>query len=243
MGFHKKKQKNVKDGEEDVGDLYSHTSISVPTRLLIGHVEGPRDSDTAELLFTDIERKRDANTPLPVFTSDNWDPFAEGLLRVHGVIVQPEYQGIGRPPKPQIVPRPDLKYAQVVKKRKKDQIVESVKRVVYGDEKEVWGDLGVKEDGVLSTSYVERLNLTIRNSLARFVRKGMNFSKNKNVHTRVVDFFQAWYNFCKPHDSLKLPFNDTKRKWTKRTPAMAEGITDHVWSFRELLTFRVPIQP
>ena len=96
----------------------------------------------------------------------------------------------------------------------------------------------------LRASYVERINLTIRTSLARFIRKTMNFSKTMKMHTKALDLFQAWYNFIKPHDSLKLRIDSGNRKWFQRTPAMAEGITDHIyiWSLKELLTFRVPVQ-
>lgn len=218
------------------------TAIDRDTRLFISHKEGPRDANNSAILFQDIENKRVNDSPLPVFVSDNWDPFEEGLLRVYGIIEKPEYCGIGRPPKSQIVPPPNLKYAQIIKKRKRDEIVESVKRVVYGNENEVWKDLGVKADGVISTSYIERLNLTIRNSLARFIRKGMNFSKRQYIHRRVIDFYQGWYNFCKPHKSLRILSKDPNLKWEKRTPAIVAGVTDHVWSLEEMLTFRVPIQ-
>lgn len=98
------------------------------------------------------------------------------------------------------------------------------------------------DDGRISTSYAERLNLTIRNSLARFIRKTMNFSKKRSVHTKFVDFLQAWYNFVKPHKSLRVPEIDGKRKWKQRTPVMAKGLTDHIWKLEELLMFKVPVQ-
>ena len=62
------------------------------------------------------------------------------------------------------------------------------------------------------------------------------------MHHRAFDLFQAWYNFIKPHKSLRLKIDSGNRKWFQRTPAMAEGITDHIWSLKELLTFRVPVQ-
>ena len=90
---------------------------------------------------------------------------------------------------------------------------------------------------------VERMNLTIRNYLARFIRKTMNESKTMKMHVRTLDFFQAWYNFVKPHDSLKIRIvPDGGRKWKQRTPALAEELTDHIWSLEELLTFKVPFQ-
>lgn len=219
------------------------TAIDRDSRLFISHKEGPRDSDNSEALFMDIEKKRDIDSPLPIFVSDDWDPFEEGLRRVYSITEIPAYCGRGRPPKPRLVPRPSLKYAQVIKKKRKNRVVETLGRVVYGDEDEVRRALSVDENGVISTSYVERLNLTIRNSLARFIRNGMNFSKDQYVHRRVMDFYQGWYNFCKPHKSLRLPSNNPLRKWDKRTPAMAKGMTDHLWSIEELLTFKIPIQP
>jgi hypothetical protein len=65
----------------------------------------------------------------------------------------------------------------------------------------------------IGTSYVERINLIIRTSLARFIRKGMNFSKTMKMHQKTFDFFQAWYNFIKLHDSLKLKIDSGNRKW------------------------------
>jgi hypothetical protein len=102
--------------------------------------------------------------------------------------------------------------------------------------------LGADAGGKINTAYIERFNLTIRNSLARFIRRGMNSSKDLQMHSRAIDFFQAWYNFVKPHHSLRLEVNMVRKKRMQRTPAMAEGITDHVWSLKELLKFRVPIQ-
>jgi hypothetical protein len=177
-----------------------------------------------------------------VFTSDNWDPIKDALLRVYGVIEQPPYKGRGRKPFPRLVPPSDLRYAQVCKKRKKGRVVEVVQRVVFGDPEEVMSLLGADCGGTINTAYVERLNLTFRNSLARFIRRTMNFSKEMQMHVHAIDFFQAWYNLVKPHQSLRVRVDDGKRKWKQRTPLMAEGLTDHVWTLEELLTFKVPVQ-
>ena len=170
------------------------------------------------------------------------DAFEEGLLNVYGKIELPPYKGIGRKPLPKLVTPDDLKYVKVLKKKVKNYIVETIQRIIFGDPEEIFEMLGVNSDGYIGTSYVERINLTIRTSLARFVRKTMNFSKTMKMHTKALDLFQAWYNFIKPHDSLKLRIDSGNRKWFQRTPAMAEGITDHIWSLKELLTFRVPVQ-
>jgi hypothetical protein len=189
-----------------------------------------------------VERRRAIDSLIPVFTSDNWDPFEEGLVNVYGFLETPHYAGKGRKPYSVLVPYPSLKYAKVCKKRRDDRIIEVVQHVVFGDPEEVMKLLGADAGGSINTAYIERLNLTIRNSLARFVRRTMNCSKILKRHTHALDFFQAWYNFVKPHKSLRLEANQGNRKWMQRTPAMADKLTDHIWTLKELMTFRVPIQ-
>jgi len=238
-----KKEKNVTDSDpEDCGDVYTLTAIKTETRLFICHHEGDRSTDAAINLFRDVERRRSIHSPIPVFTSDNWDPFEEGLVNVYGYLETPRYNGIGRKPLPKLIPYPSLKYAQVCKQKEKGRVVEVIQRVVFGDPNEVMEALGIDSGGKINTAYIERLNLTIRNSLARFVRRGMNCSKDIKIHSHAIDFFQAWYNFVKPHQTLRLEINEGRKRWSQRTPAMAEGLTDHVWSLKELLTLRVPIQ-
>jgi len=242
-GLTLKKEKNVTDSDpESYGDVYTLTAIKTDTRLFISHYEGDRSVGSAINLFKDVERKRSIHSPIPVFTSDNWDPFVEGLLNVYGYLETPQYAGIGRKPLPKLIPYPNLKYAQVCKRREKGRVVEVIQRIVFGKQEDVMDSLGVGSSGRISTAYIERLNLTIRNSLARFVRRGMNCSKDLMMHSHAIDFFQAWYNFVKPHKSLRIEINEGRKRWKQHTPAMADGLTDHIWSLKELLTFRVPIQ-
>ena len=211
-------------------------------RVFLSHIEGTRTTEDYTALFSDIEQKRRLQSLLPVFTSDNWDPIKDSLLRVYGVIEQPPYKERGRKPLPRLVPPCDLRYAQVCKKRKKGRVVEVVQRVVFGDPEAVMHLLGADGGGTINTAYVERLNLTFRNSLARFIRRTMNFSKEMQMHSHAINFFQAWYNLVKPHQSLRVRVDDGIRKWKQRTPLMAEGLADHVWTLEELLTFKVPVQ-
>ena len=96
----------------------------------------------------------------------------------------------------------------------------------------------------ISTSLIERLNLTLRHALAPLVRKSWSFCKDRPQMRRRVVLFQAFYNFARPHMSLRLPLPEQaphasgliQPKWCHRTPGMAAGLTDHVWTFRELLT-------
>lgn len=218
------------------------TSMKPDTRLWLTHHEGGRTTEDAIELFNDIESRRSLDSPIPVFTTDDWDAFEEGLINVYSILEHPPYKGVGRRPLPVLIPFEDLKYAKVCKKREKGHVVEVVQEVVLGEPNEVLTLLGADEGGKINTAYIERLNLTIRNSLARFIRRTMNASKDIKMHSRALDFIQGWYNFVKPHKSLRLPIKEGKRRWNQRTPAMAEGLTDHIWTLEELLTFKVPVQ-
>ncbi len=210
--------------------------------MFLFHHEGKRSTEDAIELFDEVEKMRSTSSPIPVFSSDDWDAFEEGLINVYGKIELPQYKGIGRRPLPKLVPLDDLKYVKVLKKKIKNYVVGTLQSIIFGDPEEIFEMLGANSDSYIGTSYVERINLTIRTSLARFIRKGMNFSKTIKMHQKAFDFFQAWYNFIKPHKSLKLKIDSGNRKWFQRTPAMAEGITDHMWNLKELLTYRVPVQ-
>ena len=223
--------------------MYSCTAVKVSTRLFLAHVEGKRTTAGYTALLYAIENMRSLSSDLPLFTSDNWDAIKDAITALYSYTFQPPYHGRGRLPNPITIPFQDLKYAQVCKKREKGHVVDVIQRVVYGSLDEILSLFDADNQGVINTSYVERMNLTIRNSLARFIRRTMNESKTMKMHCRTLDFFQAWYNFVKPHDSLKIPIKgDRNRKWKKRTPAMAEGLTDHVWSLKELLSFKVSFQ-
>jgi hypothetical protein len=78
-----KKEKNVNDTDfHGYGDVYTLTAMKTDTRLFIRHHEGDRTTEDAIDLFRDVERKRSIHSPIPVFTSDNWDSFEEGLINV-----------------------------------------------------------------------------------------------------------------------------------------------------------------
>ncbi len=105
----------------------------------------------------------------------------------------------------------------------------------------------VKSGLKISTTLLERLNLTIRQSLAPLWRKTLSFSKDRENLKKQVVFFQAFYNFARPHMSLRDKVAETdnlfERKYAPRTPGMAAGITDHVRTFRELLTMKLDRSP
>jgi hypothetical protein len=126
----------------------------------------------------------------------------------------------------------------VVKQKKQGKLLTLSTRVVLGAER--LAHLGL----TLSTALVERGTLTMRQALAPLGRKTSSVCKDRERLRQRVVFFQAFYNVARPHMSLRrqLPLRKRTRhgairpRWRERTPAMAAGVTDHVWTFRELLT-------
>jgi hypothetical protein len=135
------------------------------TKLFISHHEGGRSADDATELFIDLESRCSTTSPIPLFASDDWDPFEIGLLNVYGSLEQPPYCGIGRKPLPILVAPEDLKYAQVRKKVVKGQVVEELRRVVFGDTEEILRLFGADSGGCINTSYVERRDKKIYHKL------------------------------------------------------------------------------
>ena len=88
------------------------------------------------------------------------------------------------------------------------------------------GLVGSPNLDLISTSYAERSNLTLRMSMRRFTRLTNAFSKKLDNHALMVSLFTMYYNFCRPHLALGR---------VHRTPAMAAGLTDRVWKLEDLV--------
>ncbi len=93
--------------------------------------------------------------------------------------------------------------------------------------------MGQPDPLLVSTSYVERQNLTMRMGMRRFTRLSNGFSKKVENLAHAVSLHFMHYNFCRIHQSLTITREDGRR--IKRTPAMAAGIADHAWSIYELI--------
>ena len=144
----------------------------------------------------------------------------------------------------------DLTDTIVVKTVRRRRLVRVRHRVVFGTLEAIeqvlaaWG-------WQIQTAFVERLNLDIRQRVAAVGRRVTTLCKGEAGVRHQLVLFQTYHNFCLPHASLcvplaaRVPTNGTgsARQWRPRTPAMAAGRTDHVWSLREVLLFRVPPWP
>lgn len=129
--------------------------------------------------------------------------------------------------------------AQVIKSYSGRHLSDVVRRVLWGSTEQVMGQLEKTRTGKqINTSYIERLNATFRASMAALTRRGRRLVKDEEVLEKGMYLVGCVYNFCNEHRSLRVEQKQGK-KWLTRTPAMAAGWTDHVWSIRELLSFRL----
>jgi IS1 family transposase len=188
-----------------VGDQYTYVAMDSDTKLVISHTVGKRDGATTRSFIHDLCARLDGRTQI---STDGFDQYVGAIEAEFGA---------------------DVDYAQVIKEyvaehpgrgRYSPPKVGSTKKVI------VTGD---PNDSDIGTSYVERQNLTMRMSMRRFTRLTNAFSKKlRNLKAAVALHF-CYYNFCRPHASLK-----------GCTPAMQAGLTDHVWGLNELLAGERP---
>jgi hypothetical protein len=173
------------------------------------------------------------------------------LLTHYGQWVQPERrQAKGPLPQPRWLPQPGLLYAQVVKTVRRRRLVRVSHRVVCGTLEAVQQVLAAC-GWQINTAFIERINLSIRQHVAAVGRRVSTLCKGEAGVRQQLALSQTYYNFCLPHASLRqplpqpLPTNGTgsAKQWRPCTPAMAAELTDHVWTLREVLLFRVPPWP
>jgi IS1 family transposase len=187
----------------------------------------------------------------PLFLTDGFREYVTALLTHYGHWVQPpRRQATGPTPKPRWRPLPHLLYAQVVKTVRRRRLVRVSHRVVFGTLEAVAQVLAAC-GWQIQTAFVERLNLDIRQRVAAVGRRVTTLCKGEAGLRQQLGLFHAYHNFCLPHASLRVPLaaplpthgTGSAKQWQPRTPAMAAGLTDHVWTLREVLLFRVPPWP
>ena len=141
-------------------------------------------------------------------------------------------------------------YAQVIKTVRRRRLVRVCHRVVFGTlaaVEEVLSTCGWQ----INTAFIERLNLSMRQHVDAIGRRVTLLCKHEYGLRQQLALYHVYSNFCLPHASLRvplpqpLPTNGTgsAKTWRPRTPAMAAGLTDRVWTLREVLLFRVPPWP
>ncbi|HUW39059.1 MAG TPA: IS1 family transposase [Rhodocyclaceae bacterium] len=199
------KQKNVPEelaGVFGLGDIYTWTAIDADTKLVPCWHVGTRGLESAKLFISDLSSRLDARVQL---TTD-----------CHKAYLQAFEESFGR----------DIDFAQLVKlygnegQTKEDARRYSPAQCTGAEKKRVTGNPDMEN---VSTSYVERQNLTMRMHMRRFTRLTNAFSKKLENHMHAISLYFMFYNFCKIHKTLRV------------TPAMEAGITDHVWDLEEVI--------
>lgn len=184
-----KKQARTQIGEIEKGDQYTYTALASTSRAIIAYRVGKRDEDTTRAFVNNVW-ERIINRPQ--ISTDGFGPYIVAIEEAFG---------------------DGADYAQLIKNYSADHGVEAKRRyspaqVVRVERRVISG----RRDRHISTSLVERSNLTFRMQQRRFTRLTNGFSKKLANHKAAVALFIAHYNLCRVHESLRV------------TPAMAAGI-------------------
>lgn len=207
------------------------TALDVPTRLMVHSVIGERTLERA-LEFIQVLKSRTSKKPL--FVSDELPHYEHALVNTYSTVVVPPRTGKkGRPKGPLRIIDTDLDYATVHKTRSKGRVVKVERTLVLGNQDRIAERLENSDSNTINTSFVERLNLTLRMMNAHLARKSLRFAKSLRWLSARFSFIDAFYNFVRPHSSLGSTHHPV-------TPAMAANIAEKPWSMVQLLSYPVP---
>ncbi len=206
------KQRNAtKEGQ---GDIWTFTAIDADTKLMVSWLVGPRNQSTAHQFMRDVKSRLKNRVQI---TTDGH--------RMYITAVEEAF-GWGR-----------CDFAQIIKIYGQPEGIEGQRRyspaVCTGAVKEPV--MGNPDMDKVSTSYVERSNLTMRMGMRRFTRLTNAFSKKAENHAHAVSLHFFFYNYCRPHMTLTKA-----NEGVKTTPAMATGVTDKVWTLTDMLELMDP---
>jgi len=151
----------------------------------------------------------------------------------------------GRVGRPRLVEEEGLLVGQMVKRYERRRVVGVFERVAIGAREAIEEALAATGAGNgVNTAYIERLNATFRARLAPLVRRTRGLVRREEMLVAGMWLVGTAYNLCREHHSLRRAAgieDGVGREWVERTPAMAAGLTDHVWRVEEVLRYRVPL--
>lgn len=206
--FIQKKQKRLTDADPpERGDCYTYLGIDANRKGIVSFTVGKRDMLTTNDFIVDL---KDRITNRPQITTDGLVLYIEAIQRAFGC---------------------EVDYAQIIKTYAvppEDERRYSPPKCIGSKKKIITGN---PDRSKISTSYIERQNLTVRMQIRRFTRLCNGFSKKLRNHTAAVALYVCWYNFVRIHETLRV------------TPAMAIGVTGHAWSVAELMDAALQIAP
>jgi IS1 family transposase len=188
---------------------------------------------------------------VPLFLTDGFKEYKTAILAHFGSWMHPERRrDTGPRPQPRWMPLPELLYAQIVKSYRRRHIVGVQHRVVFGTRLAIEPVLAAC-GWSMNTAFVERLNLDLRQRVAAIGRRVNTLCQGEAGLRDQLVLFQVYHNFVLPHASLRQPLpapevtngRGAAKRWRPCTPAMAAGLTDHVWTLQAVLLYRVPPWP
>jgi IS1 family transposase len=230
--------------------LWVWTAMDPESKLLLVIDVGTRTLAMAQCVVHRVVQVL-APTCVPLCLTDGLKDYGTAFLSHFGHWIQPERRRDKGPlPKPRWMPLPHLLYAQVVKSYRRRRIVGVKYRVVFGTMERVQQVLSACGRKI-NTAFVERLNLDIRQRVAAVGRRVNTLGQGEDGLRQQLVVYHTYDNFCLPHASLRQPLlvpepthgSGSAKLWRPCTPAMAAGLTDHVWTLQEVLMFRVPPWP
>lgn len=211
-------------------------AMMVSTRLWIaGVVQHTRDRGLADRLMSQVRRGAACLLPLLVLT-DGWSAYPGSIRRAFREKVK-RTAGVGRAC---LQVWPELHIGTVIKRTQKKRVVEVTRRMASGLLAQAELLLQESRGGtMLNTAFIERLNGTFRQRLASLTRKSRHAARRLQALEAGMYLIGCTYNFCFPHHEL----SKTKHVGSPCTPAMAAGLTDHIWSLYELLSYQIAPLP
>lgn len=200
------KQKNVPEkhkGTFGYGDVWTYTALCADTKIVPTWLIGEQNRDDAEVFMIDLAGRMANRIQLNTDGNRIYESIVHSAFghNVDWAMIQKVY-------------RRDLKDGQG---KYSPPVCTATKKVVMK---------GNPDPDRISTSYVERQNLTMRMGMRRFTRLTNGFSKKVENLAHAISLHYMFYNFARPHSALKQRY--------PRTPAMAAGVADHIWSLEEI---------
>jgi IS1 family transposase len=215
------------------GEAWVGVAFAREYRLMLSFWIAGQEPDVAEPLIARTEERLQEGT-WPIWVSDGMDAYGDALKRRHCVLkLYPRTGKRGRPRRPKWVACPKLRYGQVVKER------DERRRVTGVYKQSRYGKVPLYR---ITTVYIERHNLTLRQENRRLTRKTLGFSKKADGLWNQLFLHQGYFNFIRPHRGLRLQGSNPKpsqQKWVRRTPALAAGLTNHIWSLKEFMSQKI----
>lgn len=193
---------------------------------------GGRTLDDARRVLKDLTARCQSK---PLFVSDELPHYGTVLAELYHTLVAPEPTGKpGRPCNPQRIIDADLDYATVHKTRQGTQVTQVERKVVFGTEESVLARLNKSPSYTINTAYIERSNLDWRLWDAHLVRKAPTVARSMRWLKAKFAICVACYDLIRPHETLS---RGADRVFWPKTPAMAAKVTDHRWTYPELLAY------